>query len=193
MIIGSHCWVEWSTDGDVFEDIRKVPENQVGLVLGTSKHAKEGGDNLFFTYRMEAAVELFRAGKIQHILVSGDNHTKWYNEPSSMKKVLMKKGIPSEKIHLDYAGFRTLDSVIRSKKIFGQDSITIVSQDFHAERAVFLAQKNGIKAVGYSAKDLSQGGLQSTHLREYLARVRAVIDVIIGKEPKFLGKKVPIP
>lgn len=193
MVIGSNCWVEWSTDGDVFKDFRDLPGNQVGLVLGTSKHAKEGGKNRFFTYRVEAAVELFRAGKIQHILVSGDNHTKWYNEPSSMKKALLKQGIPAEKIHLDYAGFRTLDSVIRSKRIFGQDSITIISQGFHAKRAVFLAQKNGIKAVGYSAKDLSGGWLQSTHLREYLARVRAVMDVITGKDPKFLGKQVPIP
>ena len=126
--------------------------------------------------------------------MSGDNSKKDYNETEDMKFSLMEKGVPENRIFEDFAGFRTLDSVVRSKEIFGQSQITIISQKFHNERAVFLAQYYDINAIGYNAKEVSINYGLKTHLREYLARVNAVLDVyIFKKEPKFLGDRVVIP
>jgi SanA protein len=137
-------------------------------------------------------VRLFKEGKVDFILVSGDNSTKDYDEPSTIKVDLIKKGIPSNKIYLDYAGFRTLDSVVRCKKIFGQSSITIISQQFHNERAIYIAKLKDIEAVGFNAKDVSVQYGFKTRLRERLARVKMVLDLIFDKKPKFLGEKIEI-
>ena len=102
---------------------------------------KNGNNNLYFDYRILAAVELYKAGKIKYILISGDNRKKDYNEPEEMKKALIQKGVPAKFIYLDYAGFRTLDSVVRAKEVFGQNQLTIISQRFHNERAIYLAEK----------------------------------------------------
>jgi len=115
----------------VFDNIEDVSQKKVGLVLGTSKNVVGGNTNYYFTYRIEAAVRLFESGKIEYILVSGDNGTKEYNEPRDMLNALLKAGIPRERIVLDYAGFRTLDSIIRCKEVFGQESFIIISQKFH--------------------------------------------------------------
>jgi SanA protein len=112
----------------------------VGLVLGTSQYLKNGYLNWYFKYRIEATVELYKKGKIDFILVSGDNSHKNYDEPTAFKNELIKRGIPADQIYLDYAGFRTLDSVVRAKEIFGQTSITIISQKFHNERAIYWSQ-----------------------------------------------------
>jgi len=179
--------------GRLYNDISKVPENEVGLVLGTSKHVVGGDENPFFKYRIEAAAALYKSGKIKHIIVSGDNHIKYYNEPKDMQDALIKEGIPADAITLDYAGFRTLDSVVRCKEIFGQENFTIISQKFHNQRAVFLARKRGINAIGFNAKYVSFNQAKLTFLREYLARSKAVIDIyMLKKEPKFLGKEEPI-
>ena len=105
-----------------------IKKNKVGLVLGTAKVLQNGRLNLYFKYRIEATVALYKEGKIEFVLVSGDNSVKGYDEPTDFKDELVKRGIPPEKIFLDYAGFRTLDSVIRAKEIFGQEQITIISQ-----------------------------------------------------------------
>ncbi|WP_435263512.1 SanA/YdcF family protein [Tenacibaculum sp. nBUS_03] len=135
-----------------FSNSSEIKKNKVGLVLGTAKILKNGRVNLYFKYRIQATVALYKKGKIDFILVSGDNGNKNYDEPTDFKNELIKKGIPSNRIFLDYAGFRTLDSVVRAKEIFGQTSVTIISQKFHNERAIFLAEKNGIKAIGFNAK-----------------------------------------
>lgn len=133
--------------GSVYRDVDKLPSYEVGLLLGTSPSVN-GMNNIFFSTRIEAAKTLYERGKIQHILVSGDNATKSYNEPEAMKKALIKAGIPESAITLDYAGFRTLDSVVRAREIFGQaDGFIIISQPFHVERALFLARANGIEAI----------------------------------------------
>ncbi len=137
-------------------------------------------------------MKLFEEGKIDYILVSGDNGSKYYDEPSDFKEELIRRGIPAAQIYLDYAGFRTLDSVVRAKKIFGQERITIISQKFHNERAIYLAEKNGISAIGFNAKDLSGKYGLKTKVREYLARTKAFIDILFGVEPKFLGKQITI-
>ena len=142
-----------NTESCLYDQVETIPENRVGLLLGTSPKLRGGRPNLYFNYRITAAVELFQAGKISRILVSGDNRRMNYNEPVEMRKALIAHGIPDSVIVMDFAGIRTLDSVIRAKKVFGQDRFTIISQRFHNERALYIAGRNGIEAVGFNAKD----------------------------------------
>lgn len=177
----------------VYDNLEDVPFNKVGLLLGTSKKIANGQSNLYFKYRIRAATELYNAGKIEYILVSGDNSLKEYNEPMDMKKALMKQGIPDTSIILDYAGFRTFDSVVRSNKVFGQEEITIISQKFHNQRAIYIANQKGLKAVGYNAQDISFSSGLKVQLREKAARVKVFLDLyILNTQPKFLGKKIKI-
>ncbi|MFT7481835.1 MAG: SanA protein, partial [Oceanospirillaceae bacterium] len=127
-------------------------KNKVGLLLGTAKFLQSGEPNLYYKYRVEAAVELLNAGKVEFILVSGDNSTKYYDEPSTFETDLIEAGIPADKMYKDYAGFRTLDSIVRSKEVFGQSSITVISQPFHNERAIYIATRKGIDAIGYNSE-----------------------------------------
>ncbi len=192
MLLISNQIVKTSAKNKTFYKADQIKKNKVGLVLGTAKYLKNGHLNLYFKYRIDATVTLYKQGKIDYVLISGDNGHKNYDEPTDFKNELIKRGIPANKIFLDYAGFRTLDSVIRAKEIFGQDSITIISQKFHNERAIYLASNNGIDAVGFNAKDVTIKYGLKTKIREYLARTKAVLDVIFGIKPKFLGKKIEI-
>ncbi len=192
LVFTANHLIEKNAENKTFSNSSKIKKNKVGLVLGTSRKLQNGRTNLYFKYRIEAAVELYKSGKIDFILVSGDNGNKSYDEPTDFKNELIKKGIPSGRIFLDYAGFRTLDSVIRAKEIFGQVSITVISQKFHNERAIYLAEKNGISAIGFNARDVSGRYGLKTQIREYFARTKAFLDVILGVEPKFLGKKIEI-
>ena len=192
LVFTANYSIEKNAKNKTFSNSSDIPKNKVGLVLGTSKILKNGRINLYFKYRINAAVELYKKGKIDFILVSGDNGNKNYDEPTDFKNELIKNGIPENRIFLDYAGFRTLDSVVRAKEIFGQISITIISQKFHNERAIYLAEKNGISAVGFNARDLSGKNGLKTRIREYFARTKAYLDIIFGVEPKFLGKKIEI-
>lgn len=180
------------TAAQIYSEVITIPQNKVGLLLGTSPKLKNGNNNLYFDYRILAAVELYKAGKIKYILISGDNRREEYNEPEEMKKALMQKGVPEKSIYLDYAGFRTLDSVVRAKEVFGQNQLTIISQRFHNERAIYLAEKNGINAIGYNAKDVNAYAGLKTNIRELLARVKMFIDLAIDKQPHFLGEKIII-
>ena len=184
--------IETETKNFVSYDIQKLPNEKVGLMLGTSKILKSGWKNLYFFNRIDAAEQLYKSGKIKYILISGDNSTKDYSEPEDMQAELLKRGIPADKIVLDFAGFRTLDSVVRAKEIFGQNSFIIISQKFHNERAVFLAQHYGIKAYGFNAKDVNKYFGFKTKVREYFARAKVFVDFLLGVEPKFGGEKVEI-
>lgn len=176
-----------------FDDISDLPENKVGLLLGTSKYLKKDKQNLFYKNRIDAAAKLYYGGKIEFIIASGDNRYENYNEPKIMKSDLIKRGIPSDKIYSDFAGFRTFDSVIRSKKIFGQTKITVISQRFHNLRAVFIAKHFGIDAVAYNAKEVKGIEGIKTRFRELFARIKALSDIyILQTKPKFLGKKIKI-
>lgn len=192
LIIISNYSIEKYSENKTFSDLEIIKKNKVGLVLGTSKVLNNGMINLYFTFRINATVQLYNNGKIDFILISGDNGNKDYDEPTDFKNELIKKGIPEDKIFLDFAGFRTLDSVIRSREIFGQKSITIISQQFHNERAIYLAEKNGINAIGFNAKDVSGKYGMKVQIREYLARTKVFIDILFGIKPKFLGDKIEI-
>ena len=182
------------TEKYLYNEVELTPENNVGLVLGTSMYLKNGIPNLYFSYRIEAAVELYKAGKIKCIIVSGDNQTKYYNEPLKMKKELLRKGVPDSVIVLDFAGLRTFDSMIRGKQVFGQNKFTIISQEFQNKRAVFIARKSGIDAIAFNAKDVEYYSGLKTRVRELFAKVKVYIDIyILGTKPKFLGEKQIIP
>lgn len=172
--------------------IADVPETKVALLLGTGKTLSNGMPNAYFYNRIQAAIDLYKSGKIKYIIVSGDNSTKDYNEPEDMQLTLMKYGIPKERIVMDHAGFRTLDSVVRAKDIFGQNKLVIISQKFHNERAVFLARKNGMEAFGYNANDVNKYAGLKTNLREYLAKAKVYWDLLFGVQPKFGGEKIEI-
>lgn len=191
------AWANYSIRKDsspfVSYNISDIPEAKTALLLGTGKTLSNGMPNAYFYNRIQAATDLFKSGKVQYIIVSGDNSTKDYNEPEDMQIALMKYGIPKDRILLDHAGFRTLDSVVRAKEIFGQTKLVIISQKFHNERAIFLAKKNGIEAYGYNAKDVNKYAGFKTNMREYLAKAKAYGDLIFGVEPKFGGEKILIP
>jgi SanA protein len=162
----------------------------MALVLGTSSKLVGGGPNPFFEQRMETAADLFRNGKIDHFILSGDNRSRYYNEPMEMRKALVKKGVPANAITLDYAGLRTLDSIIRCKQIFGQDKITIITQPFHSYRALFISDYYDIDAVAMVASEPNFENSIKVRVREYLARTKAVLDLYILKtSAKFLGEK----
>lgn len=176
----------------LYSSTDSIPECKTGVLLGTSKFMRSGTKNYFFYNRITAAETLFKSGKIQFIIISGDNSLSYYNEPQDMKKELIKAGIPDSVIYLDYAGFRTFDSMIRAKEVFGQTKFIVVSQQFHNERAVFIARKYGIEAYGYNAEDVSAYSGFKTKFRELFARVKVFIDVYTNKQPKFLGEKIEI-
>lgn len=182
-----------SSKNKTYNTVKSIPKNNVGLILGANKYVRNGCINLYYKYRLESAIKLYKANKINYIIISGDNSTKDYDEPNMFKTDLIKNGIPEQHIFLDFAGFRTLDSVVRAKAIFGQENITIISQEFHNQRAIYLAQKHGLHAIGFNAKNVSKRAGLKTNLREYLAKTKAVIDVLIHKEPKFYGPKIKIP
>lgn len=179
-------------EGKTYSTISKIPKNKVGLILGTSKKLKGGQQNPYYSNRILATVALFKAGKIEYVLVSGDNGSVYYNEPTTMKKDLISAGIPKERIFLDYAGFRTLDSVFRAKIVFGLQEVTIISQKFHNERAIYLAAKKGLNAIGYNAKDISLEAGLKIQFREYFARVKVFLDLALKTQPRFYGEKVLI-
>lgn len=185
-------WVVRSTRTQLYSDVAAVPYRKVGLVLGTGKYLGNGYENLFYTYRIEAAAALYKAGKVSFLLLSGDNSKEHYNEPEMMKNDLIAAGVPAEKIFLDFAGFRTLDSIVRCREVFGEDSITIVSQPFHNQRALFLANNKGVEAVAFNARDVHGDMGVRVAVREKLARVKLVLDLLFNKQPKFYGEKISI-
>ena len=192
MAFWSNFSVYYESKNFLFSKAKNLPSTKTALLLGTSKKLRNGNDNLYFKYRIDACLELFRSGKVSHILISGDNGSKEYNEPQDMKNELISRGIPEEKITLDYAGFDTYDSVLRAKMIFGQDAFIVVSQKFHNQRAVYIARRNGIHAYGYIARDVKKMNGLKTKIREFFACVKAYIEVKVNVNPTYLGEKVII-
>lgn len=193
VVLSSYFVVDYSTKKDIYQNVKNLPNANVALVLGTSRYTTKGYSNLFFKYRIKAAVDLYKTGKVKHIIVSGDNSLFEYNEPREMRRALVKEGIPIDAITLDFAGFRTLDSVVRCKEVFGQNNFIIISQGFHVARALFIAKKFNINAIGYAAQSPPQAYSFKTNFREFFARTRAIIDLyILNTQPKFLGSRESI-
>lgn len=194
LILWADRTCEQAAKGRIYRSIDSVPEREVGLVLGTSRLTRHGTPNLHFNQRIKAAVALYRAGKVHHLLVSGDNHVATYDEPTDMRNALAAAGIPANAITCDYAGFRTLDSVVRARQVFGLSQCTIISEAFHCPRALWIAQQHGLDAIAFAAPDVS---LKSWSLRaearEQLARAWCGVDLyLLHRGPKFPGPREPI-
>lgn len=188
----SNYLVKHTTQTQIYHNVNEVSHNRVGLVLGTSKYLKSRYKNAYYVHRINATVNLYKAGKIDYVLISGDNSTVYYDEPNTFKNQLIKRGIPTDKIYLDYAGFRTLDSVVRANKAFGLSEFTIISQKFHIERALYIANHKNIKAIRFVANDVSTKYGFKTLVREKFARVKLMIDLLFNIQPKFLGEPIQI-
>ena len=183
----------WASRGRLFDDTATLPAAKVGLVFGTTDTYK-GRENRYFRYRIDAAVKVWEAGKVETLIVSGDNRSKYYNEPEKMKAALIEEGVPKDRIVCDYAGLRTLDSVVRAKKVFGADTILVISQRFQNERAIYLAQAHGMEAYGFNAEDVEIRAGFKTRIREIGARVKMWLDVnFLDTKPRHLGEKVELP
>lgn len=185
--------IKLASKGKIYNSSRNIPFSKTGLLLGTGKFLKNGTINPYYQYRINATVELLNSNKIKYVIISGDNSVNNYNEPAMMRADLIALGIDSTKIFLDYAGFRTFDSMVRAKEIFGQNNLTIISQKFHNERALYIAQRENIRAIGFNAQDVSAFADIKVKLREKLARVKVFVDYMFQIKPKFLGKKIEIP
>ena len=189
-LVGSSAWMFFGAKGRTYSSLSGVPENEVGLVLGT---APKEGQNPFFEGRMDAAAKLYHSGKVRHLLLSGDNGTRGYDEPTAMKKALLSRGIPESALHLDYAGFRTLDSMARAQAVFGVQEVTVITDDFHLPRSLFLADAFGLKAVGFSSPHVPFALSKKTLTREVCARAAALVDVyVLHRQPRFYGPKVDL-
>ena len=176
----------------LYSDVALIPENPVGLLLGTSAEGRSGNPNPYFTKRIDAAVALYNAGKVEHLLITGDNGRSSYNEPMDMRRALIAGGVDSVDFTLDFAGFDTFDSVVRARKIFGQQQMTVISQRFHNERALWIARASGIEAIGFNAADLDHRPTRWSWIRERGARLKMWCDLALGVDPHFLGKPVEL-
>lgn len=185
--------VEQAAAGRLFASVSDCPQVPVALVLGCAPRVGGGRSNRYFTSRMDTAAALFHSGKCRVLLVSGDNGRIGYDEPTWMRDALISRGVPARSIVLDYAGFDTLDSVVRAKAIFGVEDLIVVSQSFHNERAICIARHHGIEAKGCNAPDVGGGAGLRTRLREKLARVKTILDLhLLHSRPKYLGAPVEI-
>jgi SanA protein len=183
----------WAARGRLFDKVTQLPATRVGLVFGTTDRVN-GHENPYFRYRIDAAVRVWRSGKLKTLIVSGDNRSRYYNEPDKMKQALIERGVPENRIVCDFAGLRTLDSVVRAKEIFGADSIVFISQRFQNQRAIYLAKAHGIDAYGFNARDVESVAGSKTNLREVGARVKMWLDVnVLKTRPLFLGKPIRLP
>ena len=169
------------------------PPERVAIVFGARIYT-DGRLSAMLHDRVETAVQLYHAGKVQKLLLSGDNRFEGYNEPGRMRDYALSRGVPAEDVQLDYAGRRTYDTCYRAKAVFQLDSAVLVTQDFHLPRALFTCRSLGVEAVGVSA-DLRQYHRISigwSKTREFLATIKALFDVIRRQPAPVLGEPIPI-
>ncbi|WAS99729.1 outer membrane permeability protein SanA [Rouxiella chamberiensis] len=190
--IGLDRWISWKTKDYIYDEVQELPHRQVGVVLGTAKYYRTGVINQYYLYRIQGAINAYNSGKVKYLLLSGDNALQSYNEPMTMRRDLMAAGIPSSDIVLDYAGFRTLDSIVRTRKVFDTNDFLVITQRFHCERALFIALHMGIQAQCFAVP--SPKNMLNVRSREIFARLGALNDLyILKRQPRFLGPLIPIP
>lgn len=173
--LGLDCWISWKTAPFIYENVASLPHRQVGVVLGTAKYYRTGVINQYYLYRMQGALNAYNSGKVNYLLLSGDNALQSYNEPMTMRRDLIKAGVDPADIVLDYAGFRTLDSIVRTRKVFDTNDFIIITQRFHCERALFIALQLGIQAQCYAVP--SPKNMLSVRFREVGARLGALVNI----------------
>lgn len=193
VVMAANAWVVSVTRDFIVDDMTRLGVYDVGVVLGTSPYTRYGNQNLLFTHRMMTAAELYRAGRVRHLLISGANPDRTYNEPRKMYQALRRLGVPDTALTMDFAGFRTLDSIVRAQRIFGLDRFVVISQRYHDYRALFIARYNGVDALAYIRPQEDRRQPLRAEAREYLARFKAVVDLfLLSTRPRFLGPQRPI-
>ena len=192
-VVVINLWILQKTHARIEHEVPLCAAQPVGLVFGTAQWLRQGGSNPYFKARIETSAELLRLHRIQHLLLSGDNRTRYYNEPINMWRSLRHRNVADEYMTLDYAGFSTFDSVVRAKEVFGAGRLMLISQDWHLPRALFIADALGVEASGCAVPDDGVEGEWRLRVREWLARAAPFGDLYIwGREPYFLGPLEPI-
>ncbi len=192
VVLGAEAAVDFKSRGRSYDEVDEVPKRRAALVLGTSKFVPGGNENLYYRYRIEAAARLFEAGRVEYLIVSGNGSEPNYDEPMTMREDLIDLGVPKDRIYRDDAGLRTLDSVVRADEVFGAPDLVVVSQPEHTKRALFIGRMRGQDVVGYPAEPVSFSTDPKTAIRERLARVLAVMDVMFDRQPERLGGTVTL-
>jgi len=190
-VMGLNFYIDKTTSKFIFNDVSKISKSYTGLVLGAKVYS-DGNLSVILKDRVEAALELYNAKKINRFLLSGDHGRVNYDEVNSMKAFLIEKGVPTSDIFLDHAGFDTYNSIYRAKKIFKAEDIIIITQGFHVKRAVYIAQKLGLKVTGFTADKHKYGIAKRMYLREKVANFKAFLEIVVHRKPKYLGKTIPI-
>lgn len=190
-VAGANAYVLIGTDGEATANVADVPHAQVAIVPGALVNP-DGSMSTMLADRVRGAAALWHAGKVDKVLVSGDHHTWAYDEPDTMRKALVRDGVPPRDVFEDHAGFDTWATMVRARSIFGVRSAVVVTQGFHMPRALFLADQAGIDATGLTS-DLHPYGIQGakSDVREVLSRVKAIADVELDT-PAMAGPKIPI-
>lgn len=191
IIASINIYVNSKSKRYIYTRIEEVPECYTAIVLGALV-SNTGYPSKFLKDRMDVAIELYTGKKIKRFLLSGDHGRKNYDEVNSMKNYLLEKGINTEDIFLDHAGFDTYSTIVRAKEVFGVERAIIVTQEFHLSRAVYIARSKGIEAYGIKADRQDYYSLVRLKIRETIAKVKAFSEVMINKKPRFLGNKIPI-
>jgi SanA protein len=191
--VAIHDTVLRAGNGRIYFDADLVPAREVAIVLGTSPKTRNRS-NPFFESRMDAAAGLWKRGKVRHFILSGDNGRKGYDEPTAMREALIGRGVSAEAITLDYAGFRTLDTMARAHTVFGQRKVMVITDDFHLPRSLFLADAHGMDAVGFGGRPVPLRWSKKTRTREVASRLVAWLDVhLLRTKPKFFGPPIVVP
>jgi vancomycin permeability regulator SanA len=193
VVVACGVWVRHKSAPYIYRSIAQVPKEPVAIVLGALVFPN-GQVSPVLRGRIDAAVALYKAGKVSKLLMTGDNGSNRYDEVTPMKKYAMAAGVPDVDIIRDYAGFRTFDSCYRAKHVFCVERAVIVTQDFHLSRAVYLARQMGISAVGFVAQDnLTKHDLNALKRRESWAMFLAVLDANSPwKHPRYTGRVEPL-
>lgn len=193
LFVGANLWVLGKTHERIEHELPLCGPERVGIVFGTSHWTRSGVRNPHFDARINAASRLLRLGRVEHLLLSGDNRTRQYNEPITMWRDLRSRFIRDEDMTLDYAGFSTFDTLVRAREVFGVEKALLVTQTWHLPRALFIADALGLEAQGCSAPSRPVAGLWRLQAREWVARAATVGDLYLwDREPYFLGPLEPL-
>lgn len=193
LLLVTNLWVLGQTGERIEHKLAQCPAEQVGIVFGTSHWTRSGRRNPYFEARMSASASLLRLGRVEHLLLSGDNRTLSYNEPIAMWRDLRGREVPEAAMTLDYAGFSTFDTLARAREVFGVERALLITQGWHLPRALFIAESMGIEAQGCAVVEHDAKGQWRLAAREWVARLAMLGDLYLWKrEPHFLGPREPL-
>jgi len=189
-VVSVNYYVKSSTKKNIHYSLKRFPKNDVGIIFGAGINGDQ--PSKYLKDRLDAGILLYKAKRINKILLSGDNGREEYDELTVMKNYCFRNGVDTTKIFIDYAGFDTYSTMYRAKHIFKIKKATLISQEYHLNRAIYIGQKLGIKSVGYSANKGEYRGYKYVTFREYLSIFKSFFDVLRNREPRFLGKPINI-